>query len=71
MDKLRSIVPKTSFKPKVYRIPAVLSVGDTLLTFAEQRTETADHTAEELVMKKGVLLRETSRVTVEVFFLPS
>ncbi|MEQ2271185.1 hypothetical protein XENORESO_004642 [Xenotaenia resolanae] len=65
MDKLHSNVPQTSFKPKVYRIPALLYVGETLLTFAERRTEKADHTAEELVMKKGALRRETSKVTVE------
>ncbi|MED6267656.1 hypothetical protein CHARACLAT_014443, partial [Characodon lateralis] len=65
MDKLHSNVPQPSFKPKVYRIPALLYVGEMLLTFAERRTEKADHTAEELVMKKGALRRETSKVTVE------
>ncbi|KAM4595593.1 sialidase-2-like isoform 1-T2 [Fundulus diaphanus] len=65
MDTFCPSVPQTSFKPKVYRIPALLCVGDTLLTFAERRTEKADHCAEELVMKRGELRRETRKVTVE------
>ncbi|XP_014908423.1 sialidase-2-like [Poecilia latipinna] len=64
MDKLQND-PQSSCKPKVYRIPALLSVDETLLTFAERRTEKADHMAEELAMKKGALQRETNRVTVE------
>ncbi|XP_038148358.1 sialidase-4-like [Cyprinodon tularosa] len=64
MDKLCCNVPKTSSKPKVYRIPALLYIEETLLTFAEQREEKADHTAEQLVMRKGALRRENS-VTVE------
>ncbi|KAM4749759.1 sialidase-3-like [Anableps anableps] len=65
MDKMHCNVPQTSIKPKVYRIPALLSVGETLLTFAEQRREKDDHNAEQLVMKKGVLQRESSRLAVE------